>query len=251
MKSILLKENNIILLIILNSIIIFLNGYSFSPNINYLLSITDDAISFLFLLEAFFKIKENKWNYFKSNWNILDFTLILISIPSIISIIYPITGDFSFLLIFRILRVFKLFRFFRFIPNIDDLLIGFKNALKSSILIIASFLIYILIIGLLSNYMFSYSQYFSTPTNSLYSILKIFTLEDWYVFQEELSIGLPNWKSFMINLYFIFILISGGVFGVSLINSIFVESMIRDGKNKTNKKLEDIESKLDMLINKK
>lgn len=95
--------------------------------------------------------------------------------------------------------------------------------------------------------MFGYSQYFDNPLESLYSILKIMTMEDWFIFQEHLVEDMTPVKSLLTNLYFILILLSSGIFGVSLINSIFVESMVRHDNEQTSKKLDEINEKIDKL----
>jgi len=51
--------------------------------------------------------------------------------------------------------------------------------------------------------------------------------------------------------YFIFVVISGGIFGLSLVNSIFVDAMVSDNNDELEKKIELIDKKIDKLLNKK
>jgi voltage-gated sodium channel len=191
--------------------------------------------------------------YFKSNWNKLDFLLIIISVPTLVSFILNIhIFDVSFLLVFRILRVFKAFRFFKFIPNIGELVAGVQRALKSSVFILLGFLIYIFIIGILSFYLFQGSDtgYFSTPTISLYSTFKIFTVEGWFEIPEAISANFSESGTFFTYLYFIFVVVSGGIIGLSLVNSIFVDSMVSDNNDEIEKKIDNLDNKVTRILNK-
>ena len=51
-------------------------------------------------------------------------------------------------------------------------------------------------------------------------------------------------------LYFVFILILGGIIGMSFINSIFVDAMVSDNNDDVMKKLEELEAKIDRLAEK-
>jgi len=53
-----------------------------------------------------------------------------------------------------------------------------------------------------------------------------------------------------VRLYFVFILILGGIIGMSFINSIFVDAMVSDNNDDVMKKLEELEAKIDRLAEK-
>lgn len=214
----------------------------------------DNIITTLFIAELIIKFNEYGFkDYFKSGWNKLDFALIIISIPSLISFVFNIQiFDVSFLLVFRILRVFKAFRFFKFIPNVGELVKGVQRALKTSIFIIIGFAIYIFIIGIFSFYLFQNSQteFFSTPTISLYSTFKIFTIEGWFEIPEMISANYSKSATFFIYLYFIFVVVTGGIIGLSLVNSIFVDSMVSDNNDDIEQKIDNLDDKLNDIIKK-
>jgi voltage-gated sodium channel len=161
--------------------------------------------------------------------------------------------SFSFLLVFRVMRVFKSFRFLKFIPGIDHLVKGIRRALKASIVVLIGFIIYIFIIGIFSFYLFKEisPDYFGNPLNSLYSIFKIFTVEGWYEIPEQLTRGLSSTTSFFTYMYFIFVVISGGIFGLSLVNSIFVDAMVSDNNDELENKIDLLDQKIDKLLTKK
>ena len=254
MKNIFLNNKFILTLIILNALLIFIGGFELAPNYVFLINILDHIITVLFVVEVVVKLSKLKFNgYFSSGWNILDFILTTISIPSLIIFLFDIDFvDMSFILVFRVLRIFKTFRFMKFIPGIEELLNGVQRALKSSVFILIAFVVYIYIIGVLSFYFFRSTspEYFNDPLTSLYSIFKVFTIEGWFNIPDQLAQGQSQIMSFLIHAYFIFILLTGGIFGMSLVNSIFVDAMVSDNNDELEKKVEILIKKIDELSNK-
>jgi voltage-gated sodium channel len=253
-KKLFLNDKFILLLILLNAVTIFLSGFDISQKNRYLLTLADNFITGLFILELFVKFIEFKISgYFKSNWRKFDFILIVLSLPTLIAFIGNIEiTTFSYLLVFRVLRVFKSFRFLKFIPGIEHLVKGISRALKTSIVVLIGFVIYIFIIGIFSFNLFKEisPEHFGNPLNSLYSIFKIFTVEGWYEIPEQLTKDLSSTASFFTYVYFIFVVTSGGILGLSLVNSIFVDAMVSDNNDELEKKIELMDKKLDKLLTK-
>ena len=253
-RKLFLNDKFILGLILINAVVLFVGGYFTLENEKQIFFITDNFLTSLFIIELIVKISVfGIRGYFISNWNKLDFILIVISVPALISFILGVDiFDVSFLLVFRILRVFKTFRFFKFIPNIGELISGVQRALKASVFVLLGFGIYIFIIGLLSFYLFQNSgtEYFKNPTISLYSTFKIFTIEGWYEIPEVISEGYSKSVSFFIFLYFIFVVVSGGIIGLSLVNSIFVDSMVSDNNDEIDNKIDKLDSKLNEILKK-
>jgi len=54
--------------------------------------------------------------------------------------------------------------------------------------------------------------------------------------------------SFLIKTYFVLILIVGGIVGLSLVNSIFVDSMVMDNTDELERKVELMNKKIDYLV---
>ncbi|WP_372754334.1 ion transporter [Labilibaculum sp.] len=240
MKKLFLNDKNILVLILLNAVVIFTNGFQLSQSQRFPLNILDNVITVLFIVELIIKFHEfGLKEYLSSNWNRLDFVLILASIPALIAFILNVgITNCGFLLVFRVLRIFKSFRFIKFVPGIDDLMKGVNRALKASVIVILGFAVYIFIIGIFSFYLFKSSapEYFSNPLTSLYSIFKIFTVESWFEIPEIITQGYSETASFFTYIYFMFILLSGGIFGLSLVNSIFVDAMVSDNNDELEKK---------------
>jgi voltage-gated sodium channel len=253
-RKLFLNEKFILWLILINSAILFISGYYKSENHILFLSIADNTITALFIIELIIKFRKFGTKcYFSSNWNKLDFILIVISIPAFIAFISNLNlADFSFLLVFRIMRVFKAFRFFQFIPNFGKLVQGVQRALKASLFVFLGFFIYIFIIGILSFHIFQStgSEYFSNPMISLYSTFKIFTVEGWFEIPEQITEHYSSTASFFTYLYFTFIVLTGGIFGLSLVNSIFVDSMVSDNNDELEKKIDNLSDKVTEILTK-
>jgi len=250
-KKLFLNEKVILLLILLNAVIIFISGFDLGETNNFLLSLFDNFVTILFIAELSIKIGAFGKDYFKSSWNKFDFILILLSIPALLAFVFRADiHDFSFLLVFRVMRVFKSFRFLKFVPGIDHLIRGIKRALKASIIVILGFIVYIFIVGIFSFYLFKENspEYFNNPVVSLYSIFKIFTIEGWFEIPEQVTSEFTPVASFFTYIYFIFVVLSGGILGLSLVNSIFVDAMVSDNNEELEKKIDRLEIKIDNIL---
>lgn len=253
-KRLFLNDIFLLIIISLNALIIFLQGFfSVTSLTSQMLEITDHIFTSLFIIEAIIKIQTfGAKGYFKEAWNIFDFSLVLIALPSLVVLVTPIEMvSLDFLLTLRILRVFKFFRVLKFIPNIESLLNGIFRAVKSSVLILFAFLIFNFIFAVLSFSFFSEiaPEHFSNPLISFYSTFKVFTIEGWYeipdlIAERTESVGLAVFA----RIYFVFLLFGGGIFGLSLINSIFVDSMMSDNNDEVLSKLDSVEIKINQLI---
>jgi voltage-gated sodium channel len=56
--------------------------------------------------------------------------------------------------------------------------------------------------------------------------------------------------TFFIYLYFIFVVVTGGIIGLSLVNSIFVDSMVSDNNDVIEQKIDNLDNKLNNIIEK-
>ena len=148
------------------------------------------------------------------------------------------------------MRVFKSFRFLKFVPGIEHLIKGIQRALKASIIVLIGFIIYIFIVGIFSFYLFKSSapEYFSNTLTSLYSIFRIFTIEGWYEIPEQITKEYSSTFAFFTYFYFIFLLLTGGIFGLSLVNSIFVDAMVSDNNDELEQKIDNLDKKITELI---
>jgi voltage-gated sodium channel len=253
LKNPFLNDKFIFFLIVINSILIFFEGFKeLEASTSFYISLIDSTITLAFGVEAIVKICHFGWKiYIKSGWNLLDFILIIISLPSIFLIIlHSSFQGFSFLLILRVLRVFKFLRFFKFIPGVEQLVIGIKRALKASIFVLFGLFIFNFMISVLSCYLFKDAspEYFGNPVKSMYSIFRISTTEGWYELPDKISKNSDVISSFFVKGFFIVVLLIGGILGLSLVNSIFVDSMVMDNNDALEKKVDELNEKIEILI---
>ena len=245
MRKLFLNDKVILLLIAVNTVCLFIEGFqNVNPQIHRIAGIIDYAITILFIFELMVKVQAlGLKNYLATNWNRLDLVLVLLSLSSLI---LPFTGnserDFSYLLVLRISRVFKFFRFLRFVPGIEHLIAGVQRALRASIVVIIGFFVFIVVCALVSNNLFKEMapEYFGDPVQSMYSIFRVFTIAGWYEVPDAVIKNQPSLAVFFIRIYFIFLLITGGLFGLSIVNSIFVDAMVSDNND-------NLERKVDLL----
>ncbi len=231
-----------------------MQGFTLTPILNKVLLQIDNIITLLFLFELVIKINTFGFRgYIKSNWNVFDGLLIILAIPSLYYWIFNGNStQLNFLLILRISRVFKFFRFIRFFPNINHLIRGVQRALKASIIVLLGFIIYNFVISILSCFFYREiaPAYFANPIVSFYSIFKIFTVEGWYEIPDFISANSNETIAFLTKIYFVIIVITGGVLGLSLVNSIFVDAMVSDNNDDLEKKIEDLDSKVNQILKK-
>jgi voltage-gated sodium channel len=251
-QSLFLSNKFILSLILVNALVLFIEGFKLNDSVLESIIYLDNAITVLFAVEAIIKLRHfGTRGYFGDKWNILDFTLVLISIP--VPIAYVLGGssfNLSALLALRLLRLFRLFRFMRFIPEIDKLVTGAARATKASIVVLFGFFVYTFMLGIISFYLFSSvsSEYFGNPLVSIYSVFKIFTIEGWFEIPEAIAQNYNALGAGLTKLYFMTMLFSGGIIGLSLINSIFVEEMMSDNTNEIEENMKRLEEKIDLLV---
>ncbi|MFQ3579906.1 MAG: ion transporter [Bacteroidales bacterium] len=252
MKKLFLNDRFILTLILTNALIIFIQSFDgISDVLRQILFVADNLLTLAFVFEIIIKIRECSFRvYYKSNWNKFDFYLVAFSFVSVV--LSLITHDFenlSFILVLRVLRVariFKAFRFLRYVPNIDQLLLRTRRALKASILVIFALVVYNFTLAVFSCHLFKdiAPQYFGNPLESLYTIFRVFSVEGWYEIPDYIAENSSTSMALLAKIYFVLVLFSGGVIGLSLINSIFVDAMIADNNKSLEYKVDELNNKL-------
>ena len=184
------------------------------------------------------------------HWNQFDFIVTLIALPSLLNFFEAANVQTTLFLSFRALRVFralriaKAARIMRYIPDIDKLFQGLKAALKSCFVVVMGFIVLMLITSILSSTLFGeiVPEYFGTPGQSLYSTFRLFTIEGWFEIPDMISARTSTGMGTFAKIYFSLFLFGGGIIGVSLINSFFVDAMAEDNNEDVLIKLEEMEA---------
>ena len=184
-----------------------------------------------------------------SHWNQFDFIVTLIALPSLLNLFEEANVQTNLFLslralrVFRALRIAKAARIMRFIPDFDKLLQGLKAALKSCFVVVVGFVVLMLITSILSSTLFGEiaPEYFGNPGQSLYSTFRLFTIEGWFEIPDVIAERSTQGMAIFAKIYFSLFLFSGGIIGVSLINSFFVDAMAEDNNEDVLIKLEEME----------
>lgn len=200
---------------------------------------------------AFLYDGDNETNH----WNQFDFIITIVALPSLLNFFQDVEIQSNLLLslralrVFRALRIAKAARIMRFIPDIDKLAIGIKSALKSCFVVMVGFVIFMLITSILSSSLFGdiVPEYFGNPGQSLYSTFRLFTVEGWFDIPDAIAQNSTRGMAVFAKIYFSIFLFVGGIIGVSLINSFFVDAMAEDNNEDVLIKLEEMEKLIKSL----
>ncbi len=251
LKRFFLNDFCILYLIIANAILIFIQEFELKGNI---LDYFEPVFTLLFIVEMTIKISETGFSrYIGDGWNKVDFILIIISIPSLAVIFYSdSTLQLNIFLTLRVFRVFKFFRLVRFFPNVSSLVSSVQRALKASYIVIAGFFLLVFIVSLVtcSLYKNIVPEYFGNPLDSFYSIFRLFSVEGWYEIPDLIATRTSQMIGLFSKLYFIVLLLCGGILGLSLVNSIFVDAMVSDNNDELQNEVSQLSDKIEILTTK-
>ena len=252
-KNIFLNDSFIFPVILTNAVIIFMQeSHMENEMIVRFLNLGDLICTFIFIVEMISKhVDVGLRNYWENGWNRLDGGLVIISLPSVLMYFVPIDMiDVSAVLTLRLLRCLRVFRMMRMFPGFSKIINGFRLAMSKSYAVLLSFMVIIVVFGLINCSLFSeYApQYFGTPMTSIFSVFQMCTIEGWYDIPNAVASGSGSaFMGHVISVYFCLLLIMGGIIGMSFINSVFVDAMIDDNNDELEKKLDEISSELQEL----
>lgn len=242
------NDHIMLVLVLINTGIIFISG--FSPYQGGILLGLDCFFTLLFAVEAIVKIQVYGISgYWSEGWNRLDLILVLLALPSCINIFGDILPGTGVLLSLRTMRAFKSFRLLKFVPHINSLLNGIKMAFKASFIVTIGLVVMLLTCSIITTFLFGSiaPQFFGNPALSIYSIFRLFTIEGWYEMPEAIAINGGTAMAVFARIYFSILLFLGGIIGISLVNSIFVDAMAADNNDEVLDKLNQLEKKLDKI----
>lgn len=249
-KRIFLEERKVLLAIILNTIVIFTMYFPMFKD-SKVLEWIDHLFILFFTVEAIVKIREyGRKNYFANGWNVFDFILVVGSLPSILMLFFPLP-DTSLVMILRIFRLVRIMRFIRFVPDVRKVITGLGRAMKASVFVFIALLILDLLLAVITCHFYGdvLPEHFGDPLLSAYTIFQLFTIEGWNEIPQLLGTKMDNAVLMgLTRFYFVLIVLTGGIFGMSLANAVFVDEMTMDNNAELEKKILTLESKIDELL---
>ena len=285
-KSFLYERINM-LVVIMSTVVAILLVLSNLAKKDYVSSLLffDALFTVIFLIEIGMKIREaGRKFFFKENvkckftwsnldkWNILDATVVIASITSIFMLKdeYQLLSGMYAMIVLRIIRLLKLVRLLRlFKKYLANLYEGAKHAMIKSIPIIIVFAILMFFMGFAlywaSDYLNIGREFFKDPITSVVSLFQLFTYDGWTKIPNVVAGQFVDrfreeggeaywWIDTAVRIGFCALVFAGGIVGVALLNSVFVDGMMLRDKteaerehrlDKLDRKIEEINTKLD------
>ncbi len=242
LKHLFLDERKVMIAILINTVVLFMLYFpEFSEN--YTLEVIDQLFILFFVTEALVKLSVYKPKaYFGNSWNRFDLTIVILSLPSLLIHVIPIP-DTSLLIMLRLFRLIRLIRFIQFIPNLTQVIAGLGRALQASVFVLMALAVINLLLAMFACHFYARiaPEYFGNPLLSAYSIFQMFTVEGWNEIPSLIASRTDN--NLIIGLtriYFVLVVLVGGIFGMSLANAVFVDEMTIDNNRA-------LEGKIDVL----
>ena len=249
LRKFFLNERNMMAAIVLNAVIIFFLYFPQYEHIQWL-DILDHVFIAIFLLEAVFKIQEFGWKgYMSDSWNVFDFIIVALSMPSLLTYFVDLPNT-SVLLILRLFRLIRLVRFIKFVPHMSMIMAGLARALRASLFVIAALFFLNFMLALFTCHFYGdiVPQYFGDPMISSYTIFQLFTVEGWNEIPSTIAEKMDNrWLVGIMRIYFVLVVLLGGIFGMSLANAVFVDEMTMDNNQDLEVKIDELNEKISEL----
>lgn len=244
--------------IVLNAFIIcllYFPSIHSDENQNYFLVNLDHLFVLLFVIEAVVKLLVYKPKvYFADKWNMFDFVIVIVSLPSLMTFIpFFAAHDYAILKVLRLFRMIRLAKLLKFLPRISMIMAGLGRALKASVFVIIVLAFLNFMFALFTCHFFGEiaPEYFGNPGIAAYSIFQLFTVEGWNEIPASILSENPDsyWLAGLTRFYFVIIVLMGGIFGMSLANAIFVDEMTMDNNQDLEKKIDGLYKEINDLKN--
>ncbi len=247
LKRFFLSERAMLTAIVVNAVIIFALYFPQFKQSHPWLEVFDQLFILLFLIEAIVKLYVYKPRaYFQAFWNRFDFVIVLGSLPALL-VHYIDIPNTSLLIILRLFRLVRIVRFIRFVPHLNQVLGGLARALRASVFVLAALVFLNLMIAIFTCHFFAEldPDHFGDPLSAAYSIFTLFTLEGWYEIPARITKSVEHPVLIgLIRLYFIAVVLIGGIFGMSLANAVFVDEMTMDNNQAVESKIDDLKAEV-------
>lgn len=256
LEKLFFSERNIMVAILLNAIILFALYFPACRD-NPTLEAIDHIFLLFFLMEAIVKIYVlGVKGYFRNPWNRFDFIIVMASLPSVLVTFVDIP-DTSLLIILRLFRLIRLIRFFRFVPHLNKIIDGLSRALQASLFVLLALIFLNILLAIFTCHFYAQiaPEYFGDPLIASYSIFQMFTIEGWneipaLIAQRVQENGTGSnliSATFIVGItrfYFVFIVLIGGIFGMSLANAVFVDEMTMDNNQTLENKIDRLQEEI-------
>ena len=219
-------QNFIIALIIFNSITIGMETSSAVMNsVGSTLLLIDKIILAIFVIEILLKLYAYGFDFFKSGWNIFDFSIVAIAL-------LPASGSLAIL---RALRIFRSLRLIKNVPRLRFIVESLFHSLPSLLWIFVLLALVFYVFAVIGTKLFgtAFPEWFGNIGASLFSLFQIMTLEGW----AEISRSVMNVYP-LSNIYFILFILLASYTTLNIFIAIVVNTM-SEVQQKTSKESVD------------
>ncbi len=249
----LVREQVVLTIICINGLAIFLDAF---PKVHayagQVIQWIDLGFLLYFFAEIIIKIRHyGSWKlYAADRWNIFDFVIVILSTPAVVSLLFQFGGEnFVVITILRLARILRLIRPLRLVPDGDKIIRGVIRAMKASVGILLMLIFLNLILSLTATLLFGgipeAREFFGNPFHSMYSMIKIFTVEGWYEIPEILAErGVSDGYVLGLRIYVAFAVLICGIFGLSIANAVFVDTLVADNSDDLEEKVTQLHKEL-------
>lgn len=143
-----------------------------------LLDRIDLVVTGIFVVEIAIKLYADRWAFFRSGWNLFDFTIVGISLIALFVSDSSAAGAISIL---RVLRIFRVFRLFGALPALRRVVDALFKSIPGISAIVAVLGLLFYVCSVMATQLFGDrfpDQFGSLPT-SLLSLFQLMTLDGW------------------------------------------------------------------------
>lgn len=206
-------QNIIIVLIIFNSITIGMETSSIIMNsFGIILLLIDKIILVIFVIEILLKLYAYGFGFFKSGWNVFDFSIVAIAL-------LPASGALAVL---RSLRIFRSLRLIKNLPKLRFIVEALLHSLPSLgwIFVLLALVFYVFAVIGTKLFGAAYPEWFGNLGASMFSLFQIMTLEGWAEISREIMRDFP-----LANIYFIIFILLASYTTLNIFIAIVVNTM--------------------------
>ncbi|PHO08612.1 cation transporter [Malaciobacter canalis] len=209
-------------------------------NYSLFLQFADAFVTIYFIFEIAIKmVAEKKFvNFFKSGWNLFDFTIVVITLLPLESSGYAAVA--------RLLRIFRVLRLFTARPELKAIIDMLIKAIPAIIDIVILMFIIFYIYAIVGNFFFEKlpSGLWSDFLVSMLTLFRVLTFEDWTdVMYEAMEVYPWAWAYFVS-----FVIIAAFVF-FNLFVAVIIGEMQKLNEADMKQEIHEDSKKLDILLN--
>ena len=195
----------------------------------------DKLIIAIFIVELVVRIGAHwprPWRFFLSGWNVFDFVIVAVCL-------LPLGGPYAAVL--RLARVLRVLRLLTVVPRLRVLVMALLHAIPSISYVAILLFILFYVYAVMGTVLFSRNDpmHFGTLHDSMFSLLRIVTLEDWTDLYYIQAMGSdrytiegfdgtardPKAMPFVASLYFVSFVIIGTMIVLNLFIGVVISSM--------------------------